>query len=153
MVFNNRKRYRSIRKDLTGLAHALMRQCRSRPTTFAIQRGNQVHGTRHPAKRSVRIRASETKRTLITNNLENVGPLRKGLQLFTGSNSMHVGVSMEEASFVVKLLFATVARANATCSIISVREPSVDVNLVRAFEVESRLHSTMHRVREGRVVR
>ena len=60
---------------------------------------------------------------------------------------MHVGVSMQEASFVVKLLFVTVARANARCSIISAREPSVDVNLVRAFEVESRSHSTMHRMR------
>ena len=62
-------------------------------------------GTRHSAKRSVRIRASETEITLITNNLENVGPLRKGLELFTGSNSMQVGVSMQEASFVVKLLY------------------------------------------------
>ena len=83
-------------------------------------------GTRHRAKRSVRIRASETEITLITNNLENVGPLRNGLELFTGSNSMQVGVSMQEASFVVKFLFVTVARASARCSINSAREPSVD---------------------------
>ena len=66
---------------------------------------------------------------------------------------MQVGVSMQEASIVVKLLCVIVARASARCSMISAREPSVDVNLVRAFEVESRLHSTMHRVRrKGRSV-